>query len=229
MLVSEISLWGAAIVAFFVIVALTVLAFIDGKMLKRMLVIFGATVAQMALVGAVVWMVYQTSAWWAYLIWFFLILALSICWVLYPIQTMWKKMLVPVSVAMLVGSIVLGGSAILCLPISVFLTIFSVLMACMTASMIQTMVNCQRIMHNPEARKKSWRESMLPQVRSMAQPLVVVIPTLFACMLLGGVSFLDSLIVVLLLTAASFAANILAGVIALLMLSHKDKNAVPVE
>jgi len=125
---------------------------------------------------------------------------------------------------MLVGSIVLGGSTILCLPISVFLTIYSVLMACMTASMIQTTVNYQRCMHNPEIQKQSWRESMLPQIRSMAQPLVMVIPTLFAGMLLGGVSFLDSLIVVLLLTAASFAANILSGVIALLMLSRKDKN-----
>ena len=47
MLVSEISLWGVALVAFFVIVVFTALAFIDGKMTKRMLVIFGATVAQM--------------------------------------------------------------------------------------------------------------------------------------------------------------------------------------
>ena len=109
MFVSEISLWGAAIVACVVLMAMIALAFFDRQMLRRMLVIFGATVAQMAVVVAVVWLVYQTNAWWAYLLWFLLVLALSICWCLFPLQSLWKKMLRPVSVAMLVGSIVVGG------------------------------------------------------------------------------------------------------------------------
>ena len=53
MFVSEISLWGADLVAILVIIAAIVLAFFDGKMLRRILVIFGATVAQMAAVVAV--------------------------------------------------------------------------------------------------------------------------------------------------------------------------------
>lgn len=57
----------------------------------------------------------------------------------------------------------------------------------------------------------------------MAQPMVAVIPTLFAGMLLGGVSFIDSLIVVLLLTAAAFVSNVLSGVVALQMLSRKSE------
>lgn len=226
MLVSEISLWGAALVALFVIIAVIALAFIDRKMLRRMLVIFGATVAQMVVVVAAVWLVYQTHAWWTYLLWYLLILFLSICWVLYPLQSLWKKMMQPVGIAILVGSIVVGGSAILCLPTSVFMTVYSVLMACLTASMIQTMGNYQRSLHNPEARKLSWRERMLPNIRSMGQPLVVVIPTLFAGMLLGGVSVLDSLIVVILLIAAAFVANVLAGVVALAMLSRGDTNTL---
>lgn len=60
----------------------------------------------------------------------------------------------------------------------------------------------------------------------MGQPLVFVIPTLFAGMLLGGVSVLDSLIVVLLLTTAAFVANVLAGVISLSMLLRKDTNTL---
>ena len=222
MLVSEISIWGAALVALFVLIAAIALAFIDRKMLRRMLVIFGATVAQMVIVVAVVWLVYQTHAWWTYLLWYLLILFLSICWVLYPLQSLWKKMLLPVGTAILVGSIVVGGSAILCLPISVFMTVYSVLMACLTALMIQTMGNYQRSLHNPETRNLSWRERMLPNIRSMGQPLVVVIPTLFAGMLLGGVSVLDSLIVVILLVAAAFVANVLAGVVVLAMLSRGD-------
>ena len=219
MFVSEISLWGAAIVACVVLVAAIALAFFDRQMLRRMLVIFGATVAQMAVVVAVVWVVYQTDAWWAYLLWFLLVLALSICWCLFPLQSIWKKMLQPVSVAMLVGSIVVGGSAMLMLPTSVFLSIYSVLMACMTASLMQTMMRYQRNQQKPEA----LREDMLHQIRNLAQPLVMVVPMLYAGMLLGGVAALEGLLVTLLLIAASFVANILAGVIALGMIKEKNK------
>ena len=218
MFVSEISLWGAAIVACVVLVAAIALAFFDRQMLRRMLVIFGATVAQMAVVVGVVWLVYQTNAWWAYLLWFLLVLALSICWCLFPLQSIWKKMLRPVSVAMLVGSIVVGGSAMLMLPASVFLSIYSVLMACMTASLMQTMMRYQRNQQKPEA----LREDMLHQIRNLAQPLVMVVPMLYAGMLLGGVAALEGLLVTLLLIAASFVANILAGVISLGMI-RKNK------
>ena len=159
--------------------------------------------------GCVVLLAFKTFAWWTYLLWYLLVLFLSICWVLYPIQFMWKRMLLPISAAVLAGSIVLGGSTILCLPINVFMTVYSVLMACMTASMIQTMVNYLRSMHQPDAPKQelSWRESVLPQVRSMAQPLVMV-------MLSPDIG----LLIILLLIAASFVANVLAGVIALSMI-----------
>ena len=220
MIVSEISLLGAVLIAFLVVVAMLALAFVDRKMLRRMLVIFGTTVAQMVVVGAVVLLAFKTFAWWAYLLWYLLVLFLSICWVLYPIQFMWKKLLLPISAAVLAGSIILGGSTILCLPINVFMTVYSVLMACMTASMIQTMVNFMRSMHQPDAHKQelSWREGVLPQVRSMAQPLVMVMPMLYAGMLVGGVSPYIGLMIILLLIAASFVANVLAGVIALTMI-----------
>ena len=202
------------------VVAMLALAFVDRKMLRRMLVVFGATVAQMVVVGAVVLLAFKTFAWWAYLLWYLLVLLLSICWVLYPIQFMWKRMVLPISIAVLAGSIVLGGSTMLCLPINVFMTVYSVLMACMTASMIQTMINYLRSMHQPDAHKQelSWRESVLPQVRSMAQPLVMVMPMLYAGMLVGGVSPYTGLMIILLLIAASFVANVLAGVIALTMI-----------
>ena len=222
MFVSEISLWGAAIVACVVLVAMMALAFFDRQMLRRMLVIFGATVAQMAVVVAVVWVVWQTNAWWAYLLWFLLVLALSICWCLYPLQTMWRKMLRPVSAAMVIGSIVVGGSTMLMLPVSVFLSVYSVLMACMTVSLMQTMMSNQRNQQKPEM----LREDMLHQVRNLAQPLVMVVPMLYAGMLLGGVPALDGLLVTLLLIAASFVANILAGVVALRIVKTTNKNAI---
>lgn len=219
MFVSEISLWGAAIVACVVLVAMMALSLFNRQMLQRMWVIFGATVAQMAVVVAVVWTVYQTHTWWSNLLWFLLVLILSICWCLYPLQAMWRNMLRPVSAAMLVGSIVVGGSTMLMLPISVFLSVYSVLMACMTASLMQTMMSYQRNQQKPEA----LREDMLHQVRNLAQPLVMVMPILYAGMLLGGVPALEGMLVTLLLIAASFVGNILAGMIALGMVKSKNK------
>ena len=72
MIVNEISIWGAAVVAIIIVIAMIALAFVDRKMLRRMLVIFGATVAQMAGVGAVVLLAFKTFAWWAYLLWYLL-------------------------------------------------------------------------------------------------------------------------------------------------------------
>ena len=104
-------------------------------------------------------------------------------------------------------------------PVSVFLSIYSVLMACMTASLMQTMMSFQRNQQKPE----TLREDMFHQVRNLAQPLVMVIPMLYAGMLQGGVPAFDGLLVTLLLIAASFVANILAGVIALGMIKKNSK------
>ncbi len=52
----------------------------------------------------------------------------------------------------------------------------------------------------------------------MTQPLVKVMPLLYAGMLVGGVSPYIGLMIILLLIAASFVANVLAGVIALTMI-----------
>ena len=222
MFVSEVSLWGAAIVAVVVIIAFIALSIADWKMSKRMLTVLEVTVGQMAVVAVVVILVNQTNTWWAYLLWYLVVLILSICWCLYPIQSIWKKMALPVSVGVLAGSIIVAGSTLLCLPISTFLSVYSVLMACLTASIIQTMQNYMRSLQQgqPEPGGKML-DNILPQVRSMAQPMVMVMPTLYAGMLMGGVSADAGLLVVLLLTAATFVANVLAGVVTLLIASKK--------
>lgn len=220
MIISEVYIWGAVLTACLVGISVIALAIVYSKMLKRILTIFTATILQMAAVLAVVWFCYQTHSVWAYLLWYGLILCLSTCWCLYPLQSMWKKMVVPIGISMLIGSIVLAGSTLLMLPTSVYITVYSVLMACLTASMIQTMLNFMRCMHQQKAQKQemSWHESVLPQVRSMAQPLVMVMPTLYAGMLLGGIPVFKGLIVILLLISASFVANVLTGIIALSMI-----------
>ena len=217
MIVSEISLWGVGIVALVVILAMIVLACVDRRMLGRMLTIFGATIAQMAIVAGVVWLVYRTNAWWAFALLYVLVLCLSICWVLYSLQPTWRPMTGPVATAMFAGSIIVAGSTLLCLPMSVFITVYSVLMACMTASMIQTMVNYRRSLNMPRKGEQTLMERILPNVRSMMQPLVMVMPVLYMGMLLGGIKPLTGLLVLLLLIASAFVANIMAGVIALVM------------
>ena len=82
---------------------------------------------------------------------------------------------------------------------------------------MQTMMSYQRNQQKPEL----LREDMFHQVRNLAQPLVMVVPMLYAGMLLGGVPALEGLLVTLLLIAASFVANILVGLIAVGMLSKK--------
>ena len=58
---------------------------------------------------------------------------------------------------------------------------------------------------------------------SHAQPLVMVMPMLYAGMLVGGVSPYIGLMIILLLIAASFVANVLAGVIALSMIRKGEQ------
>ena len=226
MLVTEVYLWGAVLVACLLGVSMIALAIADRRMLKRIMTIFVVTVLQMAVVLAVVWFCYQTHSVWSYMLWYVLILFLSTCWCLYPLHSMWKKVVTPIGVSMLVGSIVVAGSTLLMLSAKVFVTVYSVLMACLTASVIQTMLNFQRNLHHPMAQRQelSWRESVLPQVRLMAQPLVMVIPTLYAGMLLGGIPAFTGLIITLLLISASFIANVLTGVIALSIIRKRKGN-----
>lgn len=193
----------------------------------------------MVIIGIVTWLIFKTNSWWANLLWFILVLILSICWCLYPVYTVWKKMFWPITISMLVGAIVVGGCTLLCLPPSVFMTVYSVLMACLTASLMQTTINYLSTLPKEEADKqnmpatdtqketslssfrKALQKSMLPQVRSMVQPLVMVVPMLYCCMLLGGLSAYSSLAFVLLMTAATFVANIFVCVVALMILRPK--------
>ena len=109
MLVTEVYLWGAVLVACLLGVSMIALAIVDSRMLKRILTIFVVTVLQMAVVLAVVWFCYQTHSVWSYMLWYVLILFLSTCWCLYPLHSMWKKVVTPIGVSMLVGSIVVAS------------------------------------------------------------------------------------------------------------------------
>ena len=228
MFVTEINLWNAVLVAVIVIVALIVFFILDRKMIHRMGLVYGVTLAQMILVGIVIWLTYKYPVWWTYLLWFLVVPALSTCWVLYPLQAMvsWKKMLLPVATAVFTGSIMVAGCALLILPLSVFMTVYSVLLACMTASLIQTSMNYLRSLERPEKEQESsLMENILPKVRSMVSPLIMTVPTLYAGMMMGGIPGRDSLFIVLLLLAFAFVTNVVSGIVLQLVARQQNKKS----
>jgi len=81
----------------------------------------------------------------------------------------------------------------------------------------------RRSLNMPQKGEQTLMERILPHVRSMMQPLVMVMPVLYAGMLLGGIAPLTGLLVLLLLIASAFGANIVAGVIALVMIQKQVK------
>ena len=222
MVITEIYLWGAALVACFVLLVVIAIAITDLKMLKRMMVVLGATVGQMLLTGSAVWLVFNKATWWSLLIWYLLLPCMATFWVLFPLKGMRKQMLKPVGAAMFSGSIVVVSSALLCLPISAFVPVYAVLMATMTASMISTTTTFAQMINSPEAENfnQSWRQAVLPLVRSVTLPLVIVMPIVYNSMLIGGVSPITGLFVTIVMILSSFCGNILAGVVALTIRKH---------
>ena len=63
------------------------------------------------------------------------------------------------------------------------------------------------------------RATVQPQLRTMAQPLLVAMPLLFAGLLLGGASPIASVFVLMLLMVAAFVASVVAGVVAVSLYS----------
>ena len=187
-----------------------------------MMVVLGATVGQMLLTGSAVWLVFNTNAWWSLLIWYLLLPCMATFWVLFPLKGMRKRMLKPVGAAMFSGSVVVVSSALLCLPISAFVPVYAVLMATITASMISTTTTFAQMINSPEAENfnRSWRQAVLPLVRSVTLPLVIVMPIVYNSMLIGGVSPITGLFVAIVLILSSFCGNILAGVVALTIRKH---------
>lgn len=235
---AEISIFGVVVVLLLLAVAVALFVVIDRQTVKRVLKVLGLTVVQMMAIGAVVWLVYKVNAWWGYVLWYVLMLVLSVCWCLYGFRSSWKRMLVPVGAALLTGSLVAGGSVMLCLPSGTFVPVFGVLMGCLKASVSQTLQTYIRCLLHTEAHRqymlangatrleslmpsvrRSLRAALMPQMKTLAQPLLVVMPMLMAGMLLAGASAWISVTAVLLLTAATFVATVVAGVVALFIAS----------
>lgn len=234
MQMAEISIGGVVLVLVFLVLAVSLFALIDKRTMRRVLRVLGVYVAGSLVLGGVCWLTYRADAWWAFGLFAVGFWLLAVGWCLYELRPGWQRLLVPVALSMLAGSVVAGGCLMLCLPRVAFVPVFGVAVVHLALSVSQTLQTYQRTLLHTEAHRqyllangaslleslmpsvrRALRASVLPQLRTMASPLVVMMPMLFAGMLLGGASVAAAVATSLLLMAAVFAASVLAGVVAL--------------
>ena len=238
MQITDISLWGVALMIVLMALAMGVFLLIDRREMMRVLKVFGLTLGQILVSGAGVWLVYKMNVWWMNLLWLVVMLTLSGGLCLYKIRGQLKKQALPIAAAMAVGCLVSGGSMMLALPGRCFVPVFGMLLGFLMVSVTLTLQTYQRCLLHTESHRqyllangatmleslmpgirRALRASVQPQLRTMAQPLLVAMPLLFAGMLLGGASPAASVCVLLLMMVAAFVASVVAGVIAVSLYS----------
>ena len=228
------SVWGVALLVVLLLVSVGVFKLIDHRGMMRTLKVFGLMTGQMAVVGFGVWIAYKAAAWWADVLWFMMMLVLAGAWCLYAMRKQWKRMLLSVVAALATGTLVGGGTMMLCLSGRFFIPVMGVLIAHLVVSIIETLQTYQRSLMHTEAHRqymlangaslleslmpsvrRALRATVQPQLRTMAQPLLVTMPLLFVGMLLGGVSPVTAVIVMILLMMAAFVSTVVAAIVAL--------------
>lgn len=234
MIRSDISLWGAALVMILLLMSVAVYTMIDRREMWRTIKVFGLLIGQSALVAGAMWMAYRMESWWMNLLWVLLMLGVSIVWCIYELRSHWRQVLLPVGASMIAGVIVGFGSMMLCVPKHYFIPILGVILSFLSLSVIETVKTYQRCLLHTTAHRQYMQangatllESLMPSIRrtlraaiqhqlkTMAQPLLVVVPLLFGGMLLGGASPAVSFAVIFLLMSATFAASVVAAIVAL--------------
>ena len=126
---AEISIVGVVVVLVLLTLAVALFVVIDRASVNRVLKTFGLMAVQMALVGGGVWLVFKMDAWWVNVLWLLVMMVLSAVWCLYLLRDTWKQMMLPVCTSLLAGSLVAGGSLMLCLPGRAFVPVFGVVLA----------------------------------------------------------------------------------------------------
>ena len=234
MQVAEISIIGVVAVLVLLAAAVVLFALIDKRLMLRVLRVFGVYTGGILVLGGSCWLVWRADVWWATLLFAVVYWLLGVVWCLSQMEGKWNTLLLPVGLSMLVGSVVAGGSLMLCLPRWAFIPVFGVVVTYLVKAVAQTLLTYRRSLLHTEAHRqyllangasvleslmpsvrRSLRATILPQLRTMASPLVVMMPMLFAGMLLGCSSPVAAAVVSLLLMAAILAASVLAGVVAL--------------
>lgn len=216
--------------------AVAVLAWADNKSLWRVLKAFASLTLQMVVAGGGAWAVYHYNTMWISGLWLATMLILATGWCMMEGRLKHRNMLIPVAGAVVGSCLLTGGLLMWCFGSRMMVPVVGVLLYYLTVSvvrMMQTYANSLRhtVAHrayltaNGATRietlmpsvKRALRASVMAQIKQMAQPLVVAMPTLFCGMLLGGVQPLVAVIATLLLMAAAFVASIVATLLFLIL------------
>ena len=234
MMKSDISFWGVALLFVLFVLSVMIYRVIDRREMVRVLKTFGLMAGQTVLIGAGIWVAYKLDSWWANLLWLLVMVALATGWCLYTMRSQRKQLLLPVIAALTVGLIVGGGTMIVCLSGWYVIPVLGVLIASLVTSVLETLQTYQRSLMHTEAHRqymlangaslleslmpsvrRALRAAVQPQLRTMAQPLLVTMPLLFVGMLLGGASPVTAVIVMILLMMAAFVSTVVAAIVAL--------------
>lgn len=234
MISSDISFWGVSLLVVLLLASVALYWLIDRKEMMRVQKVFGLMAGQMAVIGIIAWTACKANAWWADMLWLVVLIALATGWCLYKMRKTWKQMLTSVVAALTAGTLIGSGVMMLCMPGRFFIPITAVMVTHLVVAVKETLQTYQRSLTHTEAHRlymqangatlleslmpsvrRALRATVQPQLRTMAQPLLVTMPLLFVGMLLGGVSPATAVVVMILLMMAAFVSTVVAAIVAL--------------
>lgn len=238
MQICDLSVFGTILL----IVASTMCAaffvLLDRKMVSKLERNFLLLFIQIGTLGAVTWGVYHFNTWWADMIWFVILTVLSSLLLLRRIHCVGSRLLIPVFASQIFG-ISMAASCLIWI-LSASNTFFSPRFFVPIAALISGQVHCslregmltylsslrrtlshrQFLLSNgathlesliPSVRR-ALRASLLPYLRIITSPAVLIVPLFWGGMLLSGATPVVATCVLLLLYLAFFVAIVVSQV-----------------
>lgn len=244
MQISDFSLLGLVPVLLLLAAAAAFFWLTDKGFSRHILHVVGIAVGQLALLGICTWGLLLVDRWWAYALWLLLMVVACALLSLRAVRLPRLRLLPALSLALLAGVVLAGGSLMLCLPSAAFVPVVGVLLGQLHLSVsrsLQTFVGCLR--HTEAHRlfllasgaseleslmpsvRRTLRAAVLPLLGRLSSPVALAMPLLFCGLLLAGSSVVVATLCALLFWAAAFAASVLTTVMMVWVL-WRDKKAL---
>ncbi len=234
---SQISLWGALPLVVLLLLVLAVFWFVDRRLFKIIVRVFGVAVVQLSVVGAYAWALLHADSWWAYSLWLVL-LAVAVGWRSARLTRLPREKSVHVALAVVLAVGVTTGVLLLSLPVRLVLPVAAVLAAAIYESVDVSLCAFQRSYDNTQAHRyyllangatlleslmpsvrRALRTTIVPQLQRLAVPFIATGAMLFWGMIMGGATAPAALVATLMLCTAAFAAAVMATLLAIYFLT----------
>ena len=234
---NEMNVWGAVLTGVLLFVAVALFWLIDRKTFRLMGRAGLLALGQLLFVGGYVWALQQSGSVWIHLLWLVAMAVAATGLTLRRAAVATKERVMALSASLLIGVGVLAGCVVLCVPGRLFVPVVGVLMGqLMTSasrtltvyegSKLHTAAHIRYLLANGATRleslipsiRRALRAAVLPQLTTMASPLVVAMPALLCGMLMGGAPVPVAVLTTILMMAAAMAASVLTAVLTILFL-----------